>query len=319
VRPTNSDTDAALAKMKLNWRTALVIAELEAEIEALAQGRQHRKLLKVRGMAGCWLSSLPELLQQGMEGPAQGRQHRKLLKVCGMAVRVLACWSNKELYRGELLYRGDLLSKSNLDWWSILKTRMAGSNSSLCASVLLQELLNKKDMVGDVFNQLRLARQRALNQSGVVRAVLLLHCVCVEGRAIVGAPRAAAALGRGVGRAVLANVPQHLPSARFFLTFHRCSITQPQVPLYEHLGPTASLDDEQEVNDTLGQLLMVMSVLDEQIGEAKCRSVGGRQSRVGHVWLGFGRQLLMVMSVLDEQIGESNWLLLAMRWGVFSF
>lgn len=39
------------------------------------------------------------------------------------------------------------------------------------------------------------------------------------------------------------------------------------MPLYEHLGPTASLDDEQEVNDTLGQLLMVMSVLDEQIGE----------------------------------------------------
>ena len=33
--------------MKLNWRTALIIAELEAEIEALAQGRQHRKLLKV--------------------------------------------------------------------------------------------------------------------------------------------------------------------------------------------------------------------------------------------------------------------------------
>ncbi|PRW58251.1 5 -nucleotidase domain-containing 4 isoform X1 isoform A [Chlorella sorokiniana] len=106
-------TDAALAKMKLNWRTALIIAELEAEIEALAQGRQHRKLLK--------------------------------------------------------------------------------------------ELLNKKDMVGDVFNQLRLARQRGLNQTGVV-------------------------------------------------------------PLYEHLGPTASLDDEQELNDTLGQLLMVMSVLDEQIG-----------------------------------------------------
>lgn len=60
-------------------------------------------------------------------------------------------------------------------------------------------------MVGDVFNQLRLARQRALNQNGVVS-------------------------------------------------------------LYEHLGPIASLDDEQELNDTLGQLLMVMSVLDDKIG-----------------------------------------------------
>lgn len=33
--------------MKLNWRTALILAELELEIEALAQGRQHRKQLKV--------------------------------------------------------------------------------------------------------------------------------------------------------------------------------------------------------------------------------------------------------------------------------
>lgn len=47
------DTDAALAKMKLNWRTALVIAELELEIEALAQGRQHRQQLKV----GCLVPS----------------------------------------------------------------------------------------------------------------------------------------------------------------------------------------------------------------------------------------------------------------------
>ncbi|KAL4430736.1 hypothetical protein ABPG75_005992 [Micractinium tetrahymenae] len=110
-------TDAALAKMKLNWRTALVLAELELEIEALAQGRQHRKQLK--------------------------------------------------------------------------------------------ELLNKKDMVGDVFNQLRLARQRALSMDvGMVR----------------GAAGAAA------------------------------------------LGPLASMDDEQEVNDTLGQLLMVMQILDDEIG-----------------------------------------------------
>ncbi|KAL4432385.1 hypothetical protein ABPG77_001684 [Micractinium sp. CCAP 211/92] len=110
-------TDAALAKMKLNWRTALILAELELEIEALAQGRQHRKQLK--------------------------------------------------------------------------------------------ELLNKKDMVGDVFNQLRLARQRSLSADvGVVHGA------------------AAAAL----------------------------------------LGPLASTEDEQEVNDALGQLLMVMQILDDEIG-----------------------------------------------------
>ncbi|KAI3433722.1 hypothetical protein D9Q98_003530 [Chlorella vulgaris] len=109
-------TDAALAKMKLNWRTALVIAELELEIEALAQGRQHRQQLK--------------------------------------------------------------------------------------------ELLNKKDMVGDVFNQLRLARQRTVIENAVVR----------------------------VG------------------------------PGGHKLGPLASLDDEQDMNDTLGQLLMVLQILDEEIG-----------------------------------------------------
>lgn len=43
-----TDTDAALAKMKLNWRTALIVAELEDEIEALARGRAHRRQLKAR-------------------------------------------------------------------------------------------------------------------------------------------------------------------------------------------------------------------------------------------------------------------------------
>lgn len=33
------------------------------------------------------------------------------------------------------------------------------------------------------------------------------------------------------------------------------------------LGPLASTEDEQEVNDALGQLLMVMQILDDEIGE----------------------------------------------------
>lgn len=41
-------TDAALAKLKLRWRTALIVRELEEEIEALAEGRVHRNKLKVR-------------------------------------------------------------------------------------------------------------------------------------------------------------------------------------------------------------------------------------------------------------------------------
>jgi hypothetical protein len=40
-------TDAALAKINFRWRTALVIRELELEIDALARGRPHRDALKV--------------------------------------------------------------------------------------------------------------------------------------------------------------------------------------------------------------------------------------------------------------------------------
>ncbi|EIE26811.1 HAD-superfamily hydrolase [Coccomyxa subellipsoidea C-169] len=39
-------TDAALAKIHFRWRTALIVRELEDEIEALAAGREHRRKLK---------------------------------------------------------------------------------------------------------------------------------------------------------------------------------------------------------------------------------------------------------------------------------
>ena len=40
-----------MAKLNFRWRTALVLRELEEEIEALARGRRHRELLKVgRGL-----------------------------------------------------------------------------------------------------------------------------------------------------------------------------------------------------------------------------------------------------------------------------
>jgi len=39
-------TDAALAKLNFRWRTALIIRELEREIESLALGKPHREKLK---------------------------------------------------------------------------------------------------------------------------------------------------------------------------------------------------------------------------------------------------------------------------------
>jgi hypothetical protein len=58
--------------MKLNWRTALVLAELELEIEALAQGRQHRQQLKVRDWVGGWLGAgaLLSMLARLLASPA---------------------------------------------------------------------------------------------------------------------------------------------------------------------------------------------------------------------------------------------------------
>jgi hypothetical protein len=49
------------------------------------------------------------------------------------------------------------------------------------------------------------------------------------------------------------------------------------------LGPLASLDDEQDVNDTLGQLLMVLQILDDEIG----RAVWGEGVDRGHVCAGW--------------------------------
>lgn len=69
----------------------------------------------------------------------------------------------------------------------------------------------------------------------------------------------------------LAPTPAPLPSP---------ALTPPQVRLYEHLGPSAgAMEDEQEMNDTLGQLLMIMQILDEEIGA--CGAVGWWVERVG--------------------------------------
>ena len=79
-----------------------------------------------------------------------------------------------------------------------------------------QELMNKKELVGDLFNNLRLARQRLVSRA---------------------AP------------------PGHLPG-------HNGS------PLDASVG---AFPDEESINSTLAQLLMVMERLDARIGGAPCR------------------------------------------------
>ena len=182
--------------MKLNWRTALVVAELEGEIEALARGRTHRQQLKVG-----WLRGASARAERGRGTPA--------------CVVPLSPPRPKPCLRTCSLNNGS--------------TRT------------LQELLNKKDMVGDCFNQLRLARQRALNAQDQVR-----RRSPRQGGTSVGAPRCAGGPSGQAGGALF-------PPTSVMLACTDLDPPQPaplpsQVRLYEHLGPTASYDDEREVS-----------------------------------------------------------------------
>lgn len=154
LAPELPDTDAALAKMRLNWRTALVLAELELEIEALAQGRQHRKQLKVCGLAAWARRNMteqpPTVRSTNIGDSLEWSQGRPTARGSGQGHP--SSWpqdgSNWQCKLACCAVAPALV-------WRLI---------SIPATLLpLQELLNKKDMVGDVFNQLRLARQRALS------------------------------------------------------------------------------------------------------------------------------------------------------------
>ena len=55
-RPRCVDSqDAALAKLRFRWRTALIVRELEKEVRALVSGRGHRQKLKVDMPSACLL------------------------------------------------------------------------------------------------------------------------------------------------------------------------------------------------------------------------------------------------------------------------
>ena len=87
---------------------------------------------------------------------------------------------------------------------------------------LLQELMNKKEVVGDLFNNLRLARQRSVQSAAAAPAALAsAHSSSGSGNGSAAAARDAAAL---------------------------------------------DLEDQESINSTLAQLLMIMERLDAQIG-----------------------------------------------------
>jgi hypothetical protein len=117
----------------------------------------------------------------------------------------------------------------------------------------LKELMHKKELVGDVFNHLRLARQRwaGMWAAGAGAA----GAVCCWGWAAgasdwsallpcVGAADAAAAAG-GLSSASVAAGPRRFLAGSSQLE---------------------SFEDEEAVNETLAQLLMVMESLDGRIG-----------------------------------------------------
>lgn len=132
-----------------------------------------------------------------------------------------------------------------------------------------QELLNKKDMVGDCFNQLRLARQRTLNENAVVSRGPRPLCLCWPDHL-------------GVSDGHLCTLETACPDVARPCCFRAAQVKPGRGG--RPLGPTAcaSMDDEQDMNDTLGQLLMVMQLLDEEIGELV--GLSGHLEFVGRGW-----------------------------------
>ena len=159
--------------MKLNWRTALILEELELEIEAQAAGRQHRQQLKVsegrrRGRVMGW-----------RRAPLPGTTPCCGVWACGLAgavwTRFVWTWSagilatttfsEPPLLLACLLLPGPQHPHLPSELPSFLPVYVCACACALIHLHRRQELLNKKDAVGDVFNQLRLARQRGLNQA----------------------------------------------------------------------------------------------------------------------------------------------------------
>lgn len=118
-----------------------------------------------------------------------------------MVEKALGVEGDDILYVGDHIYTDAALAKINFRWRTALVIRelereVAGLARGIGHREKLKELMNKKDLIGDVFNQLRLARQRFL-----------------------------------AGR-----------------------------------NDDSTFDDEEGINETLAQLLMVMEKLDERIG-----------------------------------------------------
>lgn len=142
-----------------------------------------------------------------------------------------------------------------------------------------------------MFNQLRLARQRALSADvGIVRKAggrPLQACTLASLPARPSATHPSAMRAYPISCTMRSASSTTLPTPDSPAQVG--TVPTPQPPFHPFslrppppasraaqvhgsagiaaLGPLASLDDEQEVNDTLGQLLMVMQILDDEIGE----------------------------------------------------
>lgn len=160
---------------------------------------------------------------------------------CGGSARMvevaLGVSGDEILYVGDHLYTDAALAKINFRWRTALVVRELEHEINALAlgrphRAKLKELMNKKELVGDVFNQLRLMRQR-WQESGPE-----------------GAP------ARPFQRADVSRLQNGHGEAGNGHT------TTPQLPI----GDAQHAMTRQGIDSTMAQLLMIMETLDTYIG-----------------------------------------------------
>lgn len=167
---------AACALLGCRWRTALIVRELEQEIEALTRGRAHRARLKVCTHMNVRLVMVVVGMlayRACMCTSGWGAERVRLLS-CGQAVHrpIRECLDKFAMWECGHEPKPCILSLTKLKSPGILPCTFKPPAS---CPLPVQDLLNKKEQVGDLFNNLRLARQRSLYADSVVNAPEDVH------------------------------------------------------------------------------------------------------------------------------------------------
>ena len=287
--------------MKLNWRTALIIAELEQEIEALAQGRAHRRQLKARHAAAAdggapWRAWCP-LNRSPVLAPPQ--QHLAVFPLpsplCpagaaeqeGHGGRLLQPAAPGAPARPQLRRHG---AAPPLGGRAGLRAAPHAAPAASLAGPVLATPLCPPPGPRCTLHRAALPPTPSLLLSPLGQVRLYEHLGPTLGpTASADDEQEARRAGRhgvqGAGRTLQLTgaappCSPCVPGATWLDPPGRAVTTCHHVPSLASCLPPPAPPPLGQVNDTLGQLLMVMQILDEEIGAAR---------EAGVVQLQFGR------------------------------